>query len=157
MNLLERVEVEVSRQARLVLLVRLGRRRRRPRFARLAETPWFPRRAAEPRAVHQQAVSAAPVIPCAADSLRHRARRYVEGRGGRPVLHIAVEPELILKRCLLKGVACQPRLSPVDSGHVSRRSLPASPLGPYSRSLDGGAIAKKSTLASRCVWPIFDR
>src|SRR5882672_12713647 len=112
MNLLERVEVEVSRQARLVLLVRLGRRRRRPRFARLAQTPWFPRRAAEPRAVHQQTVSAAPVIPRAADSLRHRARRYVEGRGGRPVLHITVEPELILKRGLLKGCGLPAEIEP---------------------------------------------
>ena len=41
--------------------------------------------------------------------------------------------------------------APVVSGHVSSRSCSCSPAASYTRSLDGTAIAKKSTLASNGV------
>ena len=152
------VEVEIARQAGGVLRVGPRRGRRRRRFAGLAQPPWLPDAAAEPGAVQQQAVAAAPILPRAAEPLGHRARRHVEGLGGRAVSDVAVEPELILERRFLE----RRRLpAEVEAGRQRPRSARAraslSPAGPYSRSLDGAAIAKKSTLASRWVVPIFDR
>src|SRR6185503_11941412 len=68
-DLLERIEIEIARQARLVLLVAARRRRLRDALTRLPEAPRFPGGAAEPGAVQQQAVAAAAIFPGAAEAL----------------------------------------------------------------------------------------
>src|SRR5206468_8913044 len=69
---------------------------------RLRETPRLPRAAREPRAVRDQAVSATAVLPRTADALRNGARRHGERLRRRRIADVAVEPELVLCRELLK-------------------------------------------------------
>src|SRR5262249_4874317 len=101
-KLLKRTDEEIARQARLVFLVRRRRRRRRRGLAGLGQAPGLPCGAAEPRAVPQQTVAGAPILPGAAEALRHGARRPLERVRGRRVFRIAVEAELVLETRLLK-------------------------------------------------------
>ena len=79
MNLLKHVEVEVARQLGAVFRVGLRLDVAARRLA--AGSPHGCQvGAAEPGAVQQQTVAAAPVLPGAADAVGDGARRHVEGR-----------------------------------------------------------------------------
>src|SRR5688572_21962974 len=97
-NLLKRTEEHVARYASAVLGIGPRRGGRRCRGGGAPLVPPVP---AVPDAVQRHAVAAPAVFPGGAETVRQRARWWLERGRRRPISYIGVEAELVAQRRLL--------------------------------------------------------